>query len=146
MRTITGASIRQVSFINTLLEERVYEGEAINFATLSSREASDIISRLINAKRKNSVDVGMYQTPDGEIYRVQPSRETGNLYAKHMLVGGGFEYERGAISRLTPADKMTLEQAKAWGMATGVCCVCGAFLTDQKSVSEGIGPVCAKKF
>lgn len=146
MRTITGASIRQVSFINSLLSERDYS-EEINFATLSSKEASDIISALLRAPRKNSVsEVGMYQTPDGEVYRVQPSRETGNLYAKHMLVGGGFEYERGAINKLTPADKMTLAQAKAWGMATGVCCVCGAFLTDQNSVDEGIGPVCAKKF
>jgi hypothetical protein len=145
MSVITSASIKQVGFINTLLSERVYSGEPINFGTLSSREASDLISLLISSPRHNRVDVGMYQTPDGEIYRVQPSRETGNLYAKHMLVGGGFEYERGAISRLTPADKMTLEQAKAWGMETGVCCVCGAFLTDEKSVQEGIGPVCAKR-
>lgn len=145
MSVITSASIKQVSFINTLLSERVYAGEEINFGTLSSREASDLISLLLKSPRHDSVDVGMYQTPDGEIYRVQPSRETGNLYAKHMLVGGGFEYERGAISRLRPADKMTLAQAKAWGMATGVCCVCGAFLTDQNSVDEGIGPVCAKK-
>jgi len=145
MRTVVGASIKQVSFINTLRSERVY-AEEIDFATLSSKEASDIISALLRAPRKNQVaEIGMYQTSDGEVYRVQPSRETGNLYAKHMLVGGGFEYERGAISRLTPADKMTLAQAKAWGMETGVCCVCGAFLTDEKSVQEGIGPVCAKR-
>jgi hypothetical protein len=58
----------------------------------------------------------------------------------------GFIYSAGAMRVLTPEMKMTLEEAKQFGIETGICCVCGAYLTDAKSVAEGIGPVCAKRF
>ena len=57
----------------------------------------------------------------------------------------GFEYDKGAIYKLTAGDRMTLEQAKLFGVETGLCCVCGILLTDPKSVANGIGPVCAKR-
>ena len=31
------------------------------------------------------------------------------------------------------------------GRKTGLCCICGRSLDDEKSVEAGIGPVCAKK-
>lgn len=54
-----------------------------------------------------------------------------------------FEYEPGAIYRLTEKDRMTVDEARDWGRVTGVCCWCGITLTDPKSVAAGIGPVCA---
>ena len=68
------------------------------------------------------------------------------LYAKKLVFSGGWEYEAGAIYRLKDSERMTLEQAKAFGTSTGLCCVCGIFLTDPKSVEQGIGPVCIKNF
>lgn len=139
------ASIKQVGFINTLISERIYEAE-VDFANLTSAEASDLISLLLRSPMRNAgvEEVGMYRVANGDIYRVHQSRETGNLYAKKLdVISNSFEYEQGAIRRLKASDKMTLEQAKAWGMETGICCVCGAFLTDERSVAEGIGPVCA---
>lgn len=141
------ASIKQVSFINSLISEREW-GEEVNFATLTSKEASDTISGLLRSPRKFAANlaVGMYQTQDLEIYRVHESRETGNLYAKHLTISEGFVYVAGAITKLKDSDKMSFEAAKAYGVLTGQCCVCGIFLTDEKSVVQGIGPVCAKKF
>jgi hypothetical protein len=139
------ASEKQVSFINSLLGERVFSG-VVDVATLTSKGASDLIGQLLNApKQASTLEVGMYQLANGEIYRVQASRETGRLYAKHLDLINGFEYEVGAIYKLTAGDRMTLEQAKLFGVETGFCCVCGIFLTDPKSVANGIGPVCAKR-
>lgn len=141
------ASIKQVGFINTLISERIHE-EEVDFANLTSAEASDLISLLLRSPMRNAgvEEVGMYRVANGDIYRVHQSRETGNLYAKKLdVISNSFEYEQGAIRRLKASDKMTLEQAKAWGMETGICCVCGAFLTDERSVAVGIGPVCATR-
>jgi Family of unknown function (DUF6011) len=139
------ASDKQVAFINSLLGERVFSGE-VDFANLTSKMASDLIEQLLHAPRQvSTLSVGMYRTPDGEIYRVQASRETGRLYAKHLDLINGFEYEAGAIYKITAGDRMTLEQAKLFGVETGFCCVCGILLTDPKSVLAGIGPVCAKR-
>lgn len=141
------ASDKQVAFINTLLSERVFSGE-VDFSNLTSKVASDLIGQLLNAPRKvtrEPLAVGMYQLANGDIYRVQASRETGNLYAKRLDLIDGFVYEQGAIRKITASDRMTLEQAKFFGVETGFCCVCGIFLTDPKSVANGIGPVCAKR-
>lgn len=52
----------------------------------------------------------------------------------------------GTAYRFVQADqRMTLEQAKQFGAIYGVCCNCGATLTDEGSIEAGIGPVCAKK-
>ena len=139
-------SERQVAFIERLLTERVWE-QPVEFAGLSSKGASELIEQLLSAPKSGKVvsKHGIYQTEDGHIYRVQPSQQTGRFYAKKLVVSGGWEYESGAIYRLKEEQRMTLEQAKAFGMATGLCCVCGRFLTDQESVEKGIGPVCIKK-
>jgi hypothetical protein len=86
----------------------------------------------------------MYRNAKGEIFKVQKSA-SGNFYAKKLNASGrGFTYAQGAISTLSDSDKMTLEQAMEFGVLTGNCCVCGRELTDQASVSRGIGPVCAR--
>jgi hypothetical protein len=36
--------------------------------------------------------------------------------------------------------------AIAYGVETGVCCICNATLTKEESMDRGIGPICAKKF
>jgi hypothetical protein len=95
-------------------------------------------------------EAGMYKQGD-RIFKVQKAvHGSGNLYAKELvqLVPGEFifEYAKGMINRLSPADKMTLDEAKAFGALYGTCCVCGRTLTDENSIEAGIGPVCAAKF
>jgi hypothetical protein len=99
---------------------------------------------------------GMYKADDGSIYKVQESKTSGNLYAKVLRVIGGerlvetgdkmhadFEYAPGAVRSLRADQRMTLDEAKAFGIQYGFCIVCGAFLKDATSVAAGIGPVCA---
>lgn len=100
---------------------------------------------------------GMYRHGE-DILKVQRSKSSDNLYAKRLVMITGqrlsedaervpweFVYEQGAIRTLKASDRMTVEQARAFGIQYGVCCVCGAFLKDATSVENGIGPVCAKR-
>lgn len=107
---------------------------------------------------------GMYRTADGTIFKVQKAVALGNgsLYAKRLVVlrdaerdeNGTivvpaevrFEYAKGAVYRLRPEDKMTLDEAKAFGALYGTCCNCGRMLTNEESIAAGIGPICAKGF
>lgn len=141
-------SEKQVAFLSTLLSERIHE-VAVDFATLTSGQASNLIETLLGSPRKAGGSVeriteqGMYRNADGDIFRVQMARESGNLYAKRLdVMAGGFEYVQGALRLIKPSDRMSLADAKAFGVEYGICCVCGAFLTNAVSVAEGIGPVC----
>jgi len=94
-------------------------------------------------------EVGMYENEEG-IFRVRESRGSGRLYAMRFIPTAQtkserFEYERGGIYRLSASDRMTVERARALGVEMSMCCVCGADLTDAKSVAKGIGPVCEKR-
>jgi hypothetical protein len=100
-----------------------------------------------NLLRFDQVTEGMYRK-DGTIFKVQRAvNGSGNLYAKVLVVDGPgegrFEYAPGAIRRLDVTDAMTREEAAEFGHLYGVCCVCGRTLTDERSIADGIGPVCA---
>lgn len=153
------ATEKQLAFIDRLAAERAYTNIP---ASLTSREASVLINTLLAIparKLANPVtQPGIYRTAAGEVYKVQESKGSGNLYAKKLtpingdrlseagaVVSWTFEYAPGAVKFLTPADRLTLDAAKAFGLQFGVCIVCGKTLTDAKSVAAGIGPVCAKR-
>lgn len=57
-----------------------------------------------------------------------------------------FVYARGAMRLLSESTRMTLDDAKAFGALYNTCCACGRTLTDETSVENGIGPICAKRF
>jgi hypothetical protein len=142
------ASEKQVAFLSTLLSERVHT-ESVELDALTSAQASTLIGLLLNAPRKSGgsferiTEEGMYRNAEGDIYKVQRSRESGNLYAKRLdIMDGGFVYEQGALRNIKPSDRMTLEDAKAFGVQYGYCCVCARLLTNEVSVAEGIGPIC----
>lgn len=110
-----------------------------------------------------------------DIYKVQRAiHGSGNLYAKkltptrdcegHESTGTGtvtycdgscrplteatwsFEYAPGAVRKLAEDTLLTIEEAKSFGKLYGSCAVCGRTLTDEASISAGIGPICAKRF
>lgn len=160
------ASERQVGYLRSLMGKREWPThlrwtrgdiqERLSDGTLDGRTAFTLIDALkaaplVATKEVGALSVGMYRTADGTFYRVHESRETGRLYAKRMVWDmlteskPRFEYDRGAVYRLSASDRLSIADARAWGVETGVCCVCGAFLTDAKSVARGIGPVCEGK-
>lgn len=87
----------------------------------------------------------LYETPDGEIYRTYLSGE-GNLYVK-IWTTDGWDYEgaRGALRRIRPEHRMTVERAKELSLQWAQCIRCGAELSNAVSVERGIGPVCITK-
>lgn len=109
---------------------------------------------------------GMYQKPNGDIFKVYkmvhgsglqgckllvfemnaPDLETGGMkFDPDSLRRGKFVYQGLAIRFVRNDEKMSLEQAQAFGKLYGFCCVCGRTLTDERSIEAGIGPVCAGK-
>jgi Family of unknown function (DUF6011) len=97
-----------------------------------------------------ALEAGIYRMGD-DWFKVQKAvHGSGNMYAKRLVVHAGgdatFEYAPGAIRKLTPEHKVSLEEAMKFGHVYGVCCNCGKTLTDEESIRDGIGPVCAKKF
>lgn len=136
------------------LRDQLKRGRSLSAAQRASAERC-MGQEVREQSQRAAVTEGMYQK-DGVIYKVQRAvNGSGNLYAKKLVRDTGnvfgtvdqgrwkFEYDRGAIRRLTIEDKMTLEQAKKFGALYGTCCVCGRTLTDETSIAEGIGPICA---
>lgn len=127
---------------------------------LSKKQIAAAVSMRVKVESKASLgpkpdpitEDGMYLHPDGSIYKVQVAvHGSGRLYAKRLVVDedadeGKFVYAPGAIKKLSPTMKMTLEQAQGFGSLYGLCCVCGRTLTNEQSIDEGIGPVCKGRF
>lgn len=112
---------------------------------------------------------GIYRNPTtGEIYKVQWNRGSGdgrNLYAKQLVlttVDGvehvkidlegqpqdasmRWEYVKGAVYKIEPDWKMSLEEAARFGALYGRCLRCGRTLTAEESIERAMGPVCADK-
>jgi hypothetical protein len=166
--TILAATEKQLSFIKMLAKQilgtdeladqflvNLHETGALQTRTLVSGVIDELIAKrngMITATRPmyaTKLEPGMYKTADGTIYKVQKAVTTGHTYAKKLVppaeFGGKaeFVYAPGAMRGLLPEQRMTLDEAKEWGCSFGTCCVCGRTLTNDKSVADGIGPVCA---
>jgi hypothetical protein len=53
-----------------------------------------------------------------------------------------FDYAPGAMKMLSADERLSMEDAMAFGRLYGSCCVCGRTLTNELSIHLGIGPVC----
>lgn len=109
--------------------------------------------RLKVVERRGEVKDGIYQMPDGTIYKVQKAiYGSGNQYAKRLVVTQNgevstisFVYEPNGISRIRPEYAISKEEAEKFGRLYGVCVLCGRTLTDENSIAAGIGPICSGK-
>lgn len=174
MATEYAATDRQVSYIESLILARDVDAndesmmrDCINkgiTAKVASSMIQDLLSRPFRARaqfgaaHENGIkEDGMYQMPNGAIYKVQYNKAQGDgrrLYAKLLVLVNNedgtykvhFDYVKGVVYQLTPAMKMTLEQAKEFGALYGTCCNCGRTLTNEESIELGIGPICRAKF
>lgn len=146
--------------------------ETHDIASLAFSDASSAITKMIAFNREfkdthrvvaggvaRITEDGMYRL-DGVIYKVQEARNgSGRLYAKRLntfqidvnadgepVYKSEFEYAPGIVTKLTNANRMTLDEAKEFGALYGNCCACGRDLTNELSIELGIGPVCRSKF
>lgn len=147
------------------IEAAVIEAHPLDLAALTVGDASTAIGKLIannKALRETAparpaariTQDGMYRLDD-TTYKVQEARNgSGRLYAKRLVMvplgdgkfKGTFEYAPGMVNKLTDANRMSLDEAKAFGHLYGTCCMCGRTLTDENSIAAGIGPTCAGRF
>jgi len=108
--------------------------------------ADDILDQLadleanLRAGLPTPTQPGVYRL-NGQLYMVKIGRQSKRPYAMRD-VNGTWEYAPSVIGELRTVDALTLEQAKAYGRATGYCACCGRFLSDPVSVEHGIGPIC----
>jgi hypothetical protein len=86
----------------------------------------------------------VYQPQPDRFVRVHEGRNGGRLYGK-VWDGHGFDYQPGSLTGCAPENRVTAEQAAAFGHATGCCCFCSRTLTDDRSLVVGYGPTCATK-
>lgn len=94
---------------------------------------------------------GIYMK-DGEVYKVQWNQTRTKLYAKMLVVTtkddgtsrGRFVYVgRKPLYTLTEDDRLTFEKAKDFGALYGMCVSCTRTLTNEDSVYNGYGEICA---
>lgn len=96
-----------------------------------------------------TVAVGMYERPDGKIFLVKKAQKKEHLYAMLVEIVDGKRvatYAPGSIHTLTADMRMTIERAEELTLAMGSCIACGRTLTNGKSVTLGIGPICRGYF
>lgn len=116
----------------------------LNLAVAEARSARRVAVEAATPQRPPVTEAGVYMLED-VVYRVKPSQQ-GRLYALAFdPETQSFEYAAGAIKRLSSEDLMTVEQAERFGQRFGICAVCARVLTNPKSITRGIGPVCADK-
>lgn len=134
---------RKVFDEGRLLSERQVQ------AVLNCKARDDRGVRAVGERRSEPAEEGMYRREDGTIYKVQKAvHGSGRLYAKRLIepneygARARFEYAPGMVYQLTAEEKMTRDEARAFGALYGTCCVCGRTLTDETSIAHGIGPVC----
>lgn len=162
MTTTYPATEKQLAFLRKLADERKGNIQANTVISLleqgnvpDKRHTSNLIDLLLQIKPTATsaqavLEAGMYRKDD-VIYKVQKAvHGSGNLYAKRLVLdldseGFTFEYAPGVVRNLTADDRMTLEEAKSFGALYGTCVVCGRTLTNETSIAEGIGPICANR-
>ena len=164
------ATPKATAFLTRLLAERQAPADFVTRcrakleAGISRQDASAAIDwltrqpELPKAAAAEPVTPGVYKVGD-EIFIVKPNREKTRVYAKRLveirgerLVETGehvaieFEYAPGAIHRIRPEHRMSVEEGKALTIRYGKCICCGRRLKAAVSVERGIGPVCITYF
>jgi hypothetical protein len=152
------ASEKSINYLVALLAERI-EDETTALAAITWVQEHKLSQALVSAKIKEyegkpkfrnayrstpAVDEGMYKV-NGETFKVYRTRK--GYLATKRLTEDGFEYTgQRPLNSIKPEHRMTKEEAAEYGDLYGVCINCQRTLTDEVSIAQGYGPVCAQYF
>lgn len=110
---------------------------------LSFPKTIDIVLR--NNVRLHLGDCKIVITQAGRICLVSPLFGSG--YYGTFEHDGAFrptkQCTEAMIAKLRDVEERGIEAVKDIGRLTGICCVCGRTLTNEASIEDGIGPICA---
>lgn len=138
-------SEKQLSYVQSLIARRQDPDNKVASTNLANREqVSALIEYLkLQPEKELNLEVGAYEL-DGIYYSVRKT-ENGYWYAIHFVDGqwSGRDYK--IVRSIDPANRLTFEQAREFGVNTGSCVYCQKTLTDAKSISMGMGDWCFKK-
>jgi len=170
-RSLAPATDKQVDYLKSLLAQRHYtddlsvEDQVEQITTLHAQGklgkyvATNMIQKCLTSPRRMkpsdnqdempTPESGIYTRDGSEIIKVYKG-QSGRMLAKQLIQQHDesykFQYKGAATAHIVGMHKMTLTEAKQYGAIYGVCCNCGATLTDETSIERGIGPKCAKGF
>jgi len=165
------ATEAQVNFVNSLAAKKqltpslVEQVGKVRSGVATTRETSSLIDILkacawkpvtanspVTVSTPTMAELGYYRF-NGEFFTVCQNKLKTRKYAKVFSLvpwrdedgethAAGWKYVKGMVNVLKPEHKVTIEEAKEFGHLHGRCLICARVLSDPKSVSEGIGPVC----
>lgn len=134
------------------LEREVLDKNGVtSLANLSSTEVSKVINTLKPADYlpQQITETGAYRF-NGRVVSVRIGNQSGKwqVWEYNKELGKwGYDFKKTWIlAHLTPAMRLSLEEAIKISAQTGTCVHCGRTLTDLKSVAGGMGKVCADKY
>lgn len=151
-----GMAARYQFFDDDVPEQPAYPGR-VSSGYRPKTGSGRVSTRTDAAKVRKPAAEGIYRKA-GSIYKVQIAHHgSGKPYAKRLTETATIDpksgkpkwkwvYAPGFVNELRSEHLLTLEEAKEFGKLYGVCCVCGAILTNEESIENGIGPICAQKF
>ena len=179
--TMIQATGPQVNFVKVLLAERVIDdvdwaeeiAAKVEEKRLSKKEASEVIDKLVNAKRlpKNpelqtilasipkskyaiptsELDVFIEEKVNGDLLFLEVKEYMGVLYMRKLLGSlGGFTRTKLSVSDVKELVNIIaanpVEYARIFGEHYSCCGKCGAELTDPISRKLQFGPTCRVEF
>jgi Family of unknown function (DUF6011) len=150
-------SDKQIAAVENILVRNVQRAEKLaNAPTVDIKEIED---RFAYAKAKGvarpilrlsvykfkpagaaSVNAGAIYVTDAE----SDGRYLGKIMGGKLFASRDCDAETEADIIKAAADPAAA--AKAYGIRTGNCCVCGRLLTAAESIDKNIGPICAERF
>jgi hypothetical protein len=99
-----------------------------------------VVTAEVTVKARDKVtEIGFY-LHGGVAYKVVKSG-AGRLYAK-KVTKSGFDYDEGAIFKLSASELMTAEEVRVYSRSCGICANCSVSLEDPISVEIGLGTSC----
>lgn len=123
----------------TVCAQCAAEAPEVRSERLAARPAPEV------PKRTQDPEVGVYVNPEnGTLVRVYIGRQSGRLNGKINTGGGWVWTGRKDFAVCTPENRITAEQAAAYGHKNSECVFCGISLEDSRSTEVGYGPTCAE--
>lgn len=163
IRTYGHLTDRQLASVQSGMAKsaaRKAEKEATRQAQQASAPTLDVsvIEQLFATAGRNGLKRPVFRALDGIAVSQAPAngRNAGALYVKEngeyagKIVNGRYFATQSAsaavLPRLIEVAKDPMGQATLYGKQTGICCCCGAELTNKLSIELGIGPICRSKW